>query len=281
MKLFFFFSRKALFSAVSLAVVPVTLYAQTASSTSVDAQPQTEIIARNTPLPSAPDSQTSAATANTGSMPEQDRPKVNNPTGPANPNDQKILKVLPNYKSVDPSQHPGPMSVQGKFRLVQKELFQPITLFTASYNAALSQAEDDDPKYGQGWGPYAQRFGAAITRESTQTLFSDAVFPVLFREDPRYYREGEEYSFLHRSLYAASRVVITRTDSGRNTPNLSMFAGRASAAALTQLYYPPASQSGSAVYMGVVNALGGVAINNLVREFWPEIRRNILHQRGN
>ncbi|MHB1022563.1 MAG: hypothetical protein ACYC46_08050 [Acidobacteriaceae bacterium] len=279
MKLLSLYSRKVLFGAIMLVVVPATVCAQSGNPTST--QPHTEAVADANPLPDSPALQTASSSTSAGSQPEQDRPEVNNPTGPVNPDDQKILKVLPNYKTVDPSQHPGPMSVQGKFRLVEKELFQPVTLFTASYNAALAQAEDTDPKYGQGWGPYAQRFGAAITRESTQTLFSDAVFPILLREDPRYYREGNEYSFLHRSLYAASRVVITRTDAGRNVPNFAMFAGRASAAALTQLYYPPASQSGSAVYMGVVNALGGVALNNLVREFWPEIRRNILHERGN
>jgi hypothetical protein len=84
------------------------------------------------------------------------------PSSSANPADQRILGVIPNYQTVsDPHQEVVALSVAQKFLLFSKETFDPFTAFAAVTGAALSQADHDDPKYGRGAGPYGERFGAA------------------------------------------------------------------------------------------------------------------------
>ena len=102
-----------------------------------------------------------------------------------------------------------------KFGLFAKETFDPYTAAASAAGAALSQIDNDDPKYGHGGGPYAERFGAAVADITTQNFFSDAVLASLLHEDPRYFRRGPEFGIWNRVGYALSRVVVTRTDAGR------------------------------------------------------------------
>ena len=49
----------------------------------------------------------------------------------------------------------------------------------------------------------------------------------------------------HRLWYATTRVVVTRTDTGRSRFNFSEFAGNATAVALSNAYYPESRTAGS------------------------------------
>src|SRR2546430_2456346 len=98
--------------------------------------------------------------------------------------DTRILGVIPNYQTVSNSQHSvSPLSVKQKFGLFAKETFDPFIIVSSAAGAALSQADNDHPQYGQGSGPYAERFGAAVADVTTQNFFSDAVLASLLHED--------------------------------------------------------------------------------------------------
>ena len=62
--------------------------------------------------------------------------------------------------------------------------------------AGISQAEDEFPEYGQGAG-FGKRYGATLADEVSSSVFTDYFYPVLFKEDPRYFRLGER-SIKHR-----------------------------------------------------------------------------------
>ena len=128
----------------------------------------------------------------------------------------RILGVIPNYLAVeDPSQKVPPLTAKQKYLLFAKETFDPFTVASAAVGAALSQLHNDDPKYGKGSGPYAQRFGAAVADITTQNFFQDAVLASILHEDPRYFRRGPEFGVWYRVGYALSRVLVTRTDAGK------------------------------------------------------------------
>ena len=99
-----------------------------------------------------------------------------------------------------------------KFELFLRETVDPFTILSGAAGAALSQSDNDDPKYGQGSGPYAERFGAAVADITTQNFFSDAVLSSILHEDPRYFRRGPQYRFWYRLGYSLSRMVVTQTD---------------------------------------------------------------------
>lgn len=194
--------------------------------------------------------------------------------------DDRILGVIPNYLTVeDPQQKVVPLTVKQKFELFAKETFDPFTGAAAAAGAALSQIDNDDPKYGRGAGPYAERFGAAVGDITTQNFFSDAVLASVLHEDPRYFRRGPEYGVWNRIVYALSRLLIVRTDAGTNRFNFSNVGGIAMGIALSNAYYPDASVSGREVASRFGTSFAAAALGNLLPEFWPDIHEKFFHRK--
>ena len=143
----------------------------------------------------------------------------------------------------------------------------------------MSQAGNDDPKYGQGSGPYAQRFGAALADVTTQNFFSNAVLASLFHQDPRYFRRGPDYRFWYRLRYSLTRVVITRTDRGKPAFNYANIGGISLGIGLSNAYYPDRSVNGAEVGTRFGSSLVASALANLLPEFWPDIRQKIFRRK--
>lgn len=194
--------------------------------------------------------------------------------------DDRIFGVIPNYLTVEqPQPHVAPLTVKQKFELFAKETFDPFTFASSAAGAALSQIDNDNPKYGHGAGPYAERFGAAVADVSTQNFFSDAMLASLLHEDPRYFRRGPEYSVWSRIGYALSRTFITRTDAGKERFNYSGILGMSMGIALSNAYYPEASVNGAEVASRFGTSTLATALGNLLPEFWPDIHDKFLHRK--
>ena len=192
----------------------------------------------------------------------------------------RILGVIPNYQTVsDPHAPVAPLTAGQKFKLFARETVDPFTFAGAAMGAALSQAHDDDPKYGQGWGPYAQRFGAASVDIATQNFFGDFALASLLHEDPRYFRRGPEYGFWNRMGYALSRIVITRKDSGGETFNYAGIGGMALGITLSNAYYPSRSVNADVSALRLYSSVSSAALGNLLPEFWPDIKQKFLRRR--
>ena len=78
---------------------------------------------------------------------------------------------------------------------------------------------------------------------------------------------GRGHNILKRAVYAATRVVISRTDSGRTTPNIALIAGDAAGAAITIPYYPAKNTTFSEVAETFGGSIGGSALGFVVTEF--------------
>ncbi len=163
-----------------------------------------------------------------------------------------------------------PSTVPLKWHNFVGETFSPMGLGSGLFNAGFSQATNSDPKYGQGWGPFAQRFGASYADLVSQNFFGDFMLASAFHEDPRYVRRGPGHSFWSRAGYAISRAVIIRRDSGGDTFNWSNVLGTGMSAGLSNAYYPPASSTGAATALHFATSIGGAGFANLFPEFWPD-----------
>jgi hypothetical protein len=206
-------------------------------------------------------------------------PPVREPSDDA-VSDDRILGVIPNYLTVeDPRQKVTPLTVKQKFGLFAKETFDPFTFVSSAAGAALSQIDNDNPKYGHGAGPYAERFGAAVGDVTTQNFFSDAVLASLLHEDPRYFRKGPEFGAWYRVGYALSRVVITRTDRGSDRFNYSGMLGMGLGIGLSNAYYPDSSVTGEEVATRFGTSLLANALGNLLPEFWPDFHEKFFHRK--
>lgn len=201
------------------------------------------------------------------------------PASPQLSND-RILGVIPNFQTVsDPTKPYVPLRMREKWVLFVRETIDPYTFATSALGAGISQWHNDDPKYGVGFKPYMQRFGAAQADVASQNFFSDAVLASLFHEDPRYFRKGPSSPVVHRIVYALSRVVITRRDSGKDAFNFSGILGMGMGIGLSNAYYPPASVTYGEMGSRVLTSLASSALGNLLPEFWPDVRAKLAHYR--
>src|SRR5258708_19677114 len=115
------------------------------------------------------------------------------------------------------------------------------------FQAALQQASNGQPHYGQGRGPYAQGFGAAEADQVTSAFFIFGFLPHVLKQDPRYFRRGQGSPW-SRIVYAASRTVIARTDAGNSTFNTPQVLGQLLQQAISTAYYPPQNPSLTVVF---------------------------------
>ena len=97
-------------------------------------------------------------------------------------------------------------------------------------------------------------------------------------QDERYYAKGEG-GVLKRSVYAATRVVITPNFHGKNSFNTSEVLGRGFSQAISLSYYPSQTQTFSGFAQKYGYALGRDAIANVYRELWPDINAHVIHHR--
>jgi hypothetical protein len=103
-----------------------------------------------------------------------------------------------------------------------------------------------------------------------------AVFASALRQDPRYFQMGNG-KFLHRVEYAATKVLITRSDSGKKEFNSSEIVGAATAASLSNLYHPgPWTMRSTLPIWG--EQVGWDAVGYELKEFWPDVKRYLLHK---
>ena len=82
------------------------------------------------------------------------------------------------------------LQVKDKFFLFLHDAIDPETVFSAGFNAGISQAENDDPSFGQGGKGYGLRLAVSYTDQVQSLFFKEFAYPTIFSEDPRYYRIG-------------------------------------------------------------------------------------------
>ena len=76
-----------------------------------------------------------------------------------------------------------------------------------------------------------------------------------------------------------SRLFITRTDSGRNQFNYSEVLGSATSLAISNAYYPDGRSIGNNMGRYALQ-LGFDAASNVLKEFWPNLKRKLPHRLG-
>src|SRR5450755_747211 len=195
--------------------------------------------------------------------------------------DKRVFGVFPNYRTADGNVVFQPITTKQKFLIGLKDSFDwPVYPVAATF-AALYQLEDENPSFGQGMKGYARRFGTALGDQVIGNVMTESLFPSLLHQDPRYFRIGSSRgSVAHRVGYAASRILITRTDSGGRSFNFSEVLGNATAVAISNAYYPDTrTASDNIERLGI--ALATDAFSQVMKEFWPDVKRKLFHRHDN
>jgi Carboxypeptidase regulatory-like domain len=177
---------------------------------------------------------------------------------------QRVFGFIPNFYV---TYHPdaAPLTTKLKFHLAWKSSTDPVTIAGAAFLAGLEQAGDQYSEFGQGMQGYGKRLGAGYADIVASTFLSGAVFPSLFKQDPRYYYQGTG-STRSRILHAASNSVICKGDNGRWQMNYSNIAGIFGGAALSSTFYPTKNPGTFILSSGLIR-MGESSLTGFVQEF--------------
>ena len=178
------------------------------------------------------------------------------------------------YPSVD---NWRPLTASEKFHTFLVSTYRPQTFASALVDASANTLFPDSKEYETGFRGFGQRYGINLATSETDVFFERFLIPTVLKQDPRYFR-NPDLPFFKRAVYAMSRVVITRSDSGVNTFNASRVLGGAASQAIADLYVPGNRQGMYPIADRIAFDMLRDAGFNLLHEFWPDVRRKLLHK---
>ena len=268
-----------------------------ATQPSVQVAPQSQDPATKSPSDSSSEPSTDSATQPpiqaTPQKKETTPTSQNGKPAPSGTSNDRLFYTLPNFLSLETTAKLPPLTTKQKFGVVARGTFDYIEYPWWGIIAAISQAENSEPAFGQGWAAYGKRYGTTAADSTVENFMVGAVFPSLLRQDPRFYQSSQG-GFTHRMFYSVSRIFVTRSDSGKTQFNFSEILGSASGAAISTYSYHPRSTYFSTptnphLFVPSERTLSNAAdvwytqvgldaITIVVKEFWPDIHRKMSHK---
>ena len=190
----------------------------------------------------------------------------------------RIFGIIPNYRTSPTLTPYTPLDAPTKVHLAAEDAFDRGTFILAGLFAAQAQWTQTAPSFGHGVPAYGRYYSAALTDLVVGDFMTEAIYPVVLRHDPRYFRRGTGPAWT-RLGYAVGQIVWTHTDRGTGMINISELVGNASAVALGNVYY----RDGRSVANNVSrwsSQIGTDLAANILKEFWPDLDRAFGHQTG-
>ena len=178
---------------------------------------------------------------------------------------QRTLGFVPNFYT-SYVYDAAPLTPKQKYTFAIRETLDPVRFVGTAIGAGIQQANKNFPGYGNGAAGYGKRYAALYGDGLFSDILGHAVFPVLFKQDPRYFYQGSG-TVKSRFIHAVSFAIVIRSDTGRTVPNYSYLLGDLSAGALSNLYYPHADRGPGLVFTNAAVGIAGRAAGSLAREF--------------
>jgi hypothetical protein len=176
---------------------------------------------------------------------------------------------------IHPGQHAPGLSAADKLVYAAREQGRWFIMVPALITTGYGHAADSDPHAGSDGAGFGERLGLTMARQATDRFSGDGLYAALFRQDPRYYREGNG-PLVHRGLRAVRQTFVRRGDSGADRTNVSGILGHLTASLLAMTYYPHESANIRASMQGFGTAVAGDMGSKLVLEFGPDALRLIF-----
>ena len=218
--------------------------------------------------------------ANTKDLPDAPKPKLAY-TDPAPSSNygglKKTAQVLSSRTLLFPQLNYAkarPLTSGEKLQLGVDESIAPSRFLGSMFTAAIGQAQNSLPGYGQGWGGYGKRFGSSVASAAADHMFGTYLLPSALHQDPRYFIKGSG-SIAGRVVYAAERVVVTRTDAGRSTFNWSNVLAALMTEGLANSYLPGEERTTGKTFSRFGLRLALNVAGNATKEFLPQVLRGL------
>ena len=181
---------------------------------------------------------------------------------------QRILAVVPNFETVL-NGRAVPLSPGQKAELAVRQAVDPFNFIGSFVLAGFSEVTDSDRGYGWGAAGYFKRAGANLADVVDATVLAQAVYPIAFHQDPRYFRMGSGPP-RRRVRHALLSAWICHGDNGHAQPNLSNLLGNLTAGAISNAYYPANQRGPGLVFANAAIVTLEGSAGTLAVEFAPD-----------
>ncbi|HTW67230.1 MAG TPA: hypothetical protein VME17_21570 [Bryobacteraceae bacterium] len=219
--------------------------------------------------PADPPAQPASATAAKPASPQPGQ--TESPPAP----DKRIFGVLPNYRTANETAVYTPITPKQKLTIAAKDSFDYPLLGLSAFLAGYGQLTNSNPSFGQGWAGYGRRVGVEYGDQAIGNMMTEGLFPIMLREDPRYFRRGHG-PFWSRTWYAATRVFVTKNDNGSTGFNFAEIVGNATGTAISNAYTPDQRNVGDNIETWWMQ-IGIDSASQVLKEFWPDIKHKLFH----
>lgn len=186
-------------------------------------------------------------------------------TPPAPPRDRGLL-------SIPRTTIPAPKTPKEKFQQYLRDTYGPLAHLGSGLGAGWDQLRNYPPEWDGAKG-FGQRFGSRALRFTARSSIRMGLDIAL--DIDSHYARGDHDGFRKRTAHALSSTLVARKDEGGRTLAVPRIAAAYSTAFLQNAWYPDSrNTTGDALIPGSLN-LGYDACRNLLKEFWPDIKRKL------
>ena len=192
-------------------------------------------------------------------------------TNPPEPENKRIFGIIPNNRTSPSLRESEPLTSRDKFKIATEDAFDRGSFALAAIFAGEAQLTNANRSFGQGAAGYGKYYGAAFADFTIGDYMTEAIYPSLLHQDPRYFRKGIGRGW-SRLGYAMGQIFWTHTDSGGTQFNYSEVIGNSTAVAVSNAYYSD-NRTASDAISKLGTQLGVDMASNILKEFWPDVTR--------
>ena len=169
-----------------------------------------------------------------------------------------------------------PLDVTAKLEYHVKAAVGPGAILGDAAYAAVLQADNAPLEWKQGGEAFGKRVASMVAWSGIHNALAFGLDSTL-HQDPRYYRAGGS-GFWRRSAHALRETMLTHTDSGGETLSTWRIGSAYGSAFLSNLWYPDRLNNARLGFIQGSATLGFDLIGSLGKEFWPDVKRKVLHR---
>lgn len=191
---------------------------------------------------------------------------------------KRILGIIPNFRSVSADVKLPPQTAKEKFIGTTQDSFDYSAFIFDGILAGVAQAQNSYPEFHSGAAGYARYYWHTFADQTDENYWVEFALPSVLHQDPRYYTLGRG-GILKRTAYSFSRILITRTDAGNETLNISEVVGAGAASGISGLYYPSQERTWTKTGQRWLTSMGLDGMTFVFKEFWPDVNNAVFHEK--
>jgi len=171
-----------------------------------------------------------------------------------------------------------PLKPRERLRWFTANTLDPSNLAGGILDAAFGTAPNRPKEYGPHWGGFTQRYGIGMTRSATGNAI-EAGAGLILREDPRYFRAPYQ-PFRARVRNVVRFAFAARDGEGSLRPAYARYMAALGANFLSNSWRVNSEANAHDALLRSAEGLGGILAANAFEEFWPDVKKRLLHKRN-